>query len=300
MKGIVYSVIVMVILTPIIISSITYLGSVRTYGEEITVKIRGNEFSNFANSISYDLPRIVDITGKTAITAAVNYVDINGSGIDNSELRLKELVLQETIYSQKSPSMNTSPILTWINRTISKGRDYGFESNIRIESLEIRQYDSFNIAFDITLTVNITDRTGKMEINRRFNRTVLVSIEGFDDPLYTLETNGYIKRKIKRNNLTIYGISTADYAIQHRFYMACTDGPEFLDRLEGKFTPSEKGIETFVDLSDLSIVGIPVNTGESIIDHQYFDLVPDPGNIIAGSSYSWFKLDDEHRSLYGL
>ena len=134
-------------------------------------------------------------------------------------------------------------------------------------------------------------------------------LEGLEDPLYMLSTNGFVKRTIQKANLTVYGSWAVDQTITSERYMATDDGPSFLDRMEGRTTNQEKysgmspeviGLESFVNLQQISQVGIPVRENQSNIDHQYFNESTFTGCMVLNTSYPWFKLDSFHNATYGV
>ena len=117
----------------------------------------------------------------------------------------------------------------------------------------------------------------------------------------------YLSRIIKKANETIYGVEKFDEAVANQFYMASDDGPSFLDRLEGSLSISPKyqtgsqiGIESIVDLSELSAVGLSIKPSQSDIDYLYFDSATHSGYPVNDSSYSWLRIDSDHANTYGL
>ncbi len=66
------------------------------------------------------------------------------------------------------------------------------------------------------------------------------------------------------------------------------------------------GLETFVDLAELSAFGITVKTDQSVVDHLYFQNTTHVGYQVRGITEDWFRIDKEldggvaHSRTYGV
>ncbi len=307
MKGIFYSAIVMMLLAPIILYIIFYLGVSETQLEEVYTKIKGDRIAGYATSIEQDLPRALEITSKVAIGTAISYIDMNGIPLDNADERIIEVMENGTIYGSEFELFESDSIKDWIAAIEEKGHLYGFETNISTLSLEIKPYDSFNVLLSALISVNITDNRD-MEIYRIYNESIVVSIEGFEDPLYSLNTNGLLKRKFAQAGMMIDGVTELDTAISNGLYMNSADGPSFFDRLEGRLETSTKyssmatnqiGVETIVYLPDLSAAGLPIKPEQISIDYIYFNST-NIGYPVNNTIHSWLRLGDEHADIYNV
>ena len=68
--------------------------------------------------------------------------------------------------------------------------------------------------------------------------------------------------------------------------------------LEGDLSANENGIESLVYLPELSTQGISIKS-KSVVDYIYFSTNNPPSQTVIGMP-SWFRLDDEHLSVYGI
>ncbi|MCX6818781.1 MAG: hypothetical protein NT129_02150 [Candidatus Aenigmarchaeota archaeon] len=306
MRGVFYSAIVMMLIAPIVMYIILYMDVAETNLNEISTKIKGDKMADYARSIDQDLPRMLEISSKRSIGSAISYIDMNGEPLDNADERLREMIMNSTIYGSGFGLLGTGSIKNWAEAIETNGRSYGFNTTITVLDINVTPYDSFNILLSATIYVNISDNKG-MEVNRKYNQKIIISVEGFEDPLYGLETNGLIKRKFVRS--LINDLSSLDTAVGNWLYINSTNGASFLDRLEGRLTTSDKyramttkqiGLETIVYLPDLSSLGLTIKSGQSDVDYLYFDSVGHVGYPVNNSGYSWLKLDDEHADIYGV
>lgn len=122
------------------------------------------------------------------------------------------------------------------------------------------------------------------------------------------ETKIYLDATTKKvwdlSNLTSDVKMTSDVKNGY-YYHNSNGGASFLDRLEGNVTLSPKyqyGLETFVNLTEISGAGIPAKTANSVIDHKYWTDVA--GNQIRNGNYdnlfSWFRIDSSSANDYGI
>ncbi len=98
-------------------------------------------------------------------------------------------------------------------------------------------------------------------------------------------------------NLTLF--------VKNKYYESSTNGPSFLDRLEGRLSLSSKygyGLESFVNLDELSSAGLGVNYQYSCVDYLYWSSTS--GSSIRNGNYdnifSWLKIDSNHANIYGV
>lgn len=308
-RGIVYSLITLLLVVPLLLYMISYLDSAGSRDELISLKIRGIEISNFANSVSQDVPRIFRITSKRALISAINEIDINGTPLLDAQANIVELMLNSSINNKSSPFMNASSLKEWASRMENQSNNYGFKTNITFLYVNVTPYDSFNLEFSMRLFVNSTDYDGIVSIVRTYNETFILSLEGMEDVLYPLNTGGFVRRLIRKANFTVFGASAVDDAITLERYTSTQEGGSFLDRMEGKNYLQKKyadqsslqiGLESFVNLQEIASRGLPIKENQTNIDHLYFNSSTFNGCLVTASNYSWLKLDYPHNETYGV
>ncbi|MFH1107321.1 MAG: hypothetical protein V1787_05495 [Candidatus Micrarchaeota archaeon] len=309
MRGLVYSVITLLLLVPVFMFLAAYLQMEQSKDEATVLKIRGDEIGNYAESIALDVPRILDMTSKRALIAALNYIDVNGTTLDDAKLRVEELMLNRTIYGSNSSFMTSSSLSDWAERMEAIGLLYALQTNVSVLWLDVLPHDSFALNISLRIGVNITDAIGSVRIRRVYEEYELLPLEGFEDPLYPLNTNGFIKRTIAEADGTVSGPAAVDNATLNKWYMPSEDGPSFLDRMEGRVFLSQRyadmspytiGLEGFVSLPEISAAGITVDTNKTVVDHLYFNSTHYDAWPVEDSALGWMKLDDAHAALYGV
>ncbi|MCX8178828.1 MAG: hypothetical protein N3D75_03295 [Candidatus Aenigmarchaeota archaeon] len=206
-KGILFGFMLVVIslslITLLIIQkNISYKNYQRSY-----IESRIHDMNNLYESIVFDLSKAVDIITKRAISTAVSEIITTGQPIENPNEKLKELVFFGTINGQEKQLMQNSTIQDWISRINFVGDQKNYNISVSFNEFEIMPYDSFNLNVKGTISLNITDKNNIASIKRFYNFSEKVSIEGFEDPLYVLSTEGKATKIIKKtkyqNNYTI-------------------------------------------------------------------------------------------------
>jgi hypothetical protein len=400
MKGILYS-IMAVLLTLPLISLILYYSVPKT--ENIDISIRASELRYLVDSIEKDLKRFLEISGKRTLISAVSYVIMNGTGLDNAELRLREMIENGTLYGEVAALVDKSNLNLWEQNITTASQKSGFNVEFRTVDINITQNSSFDVLFEVMILMNVSDGTAKMGVLRNISASVEVPIEGLEDPLFPLMTYGRVTRVIrasnfsKRTNFLVQGTnstgSVSGYAfvklssqvqagdadpsrilvtdtitgiesiaslfggvvsesdtiipdtftgvaitgatnamqiiengtkiyldegtkkvwdlgnltldIKNGYYHPSNYSASFLDRLEGNISLSTKykyGIETFVNLEDLTTADIDINSYASCLDYEYWGNIY--GYTVRNGDYdpvfNWFKISQDSAIIYGI
>jgi len=192
MKGILFSYILLTIALTVVAIIAIQKSLVYFYGEKLAIETRINAMNNFYDTIVEDAPKALDIISKRAISSAVSYVFTNGVGLDQADLRLKELILNGTLNETEEALMKDSTFTVWIRKMEEIGDLNGFKTNITAKKFEVKAYDSFNILIETELQINITDEQGTASLRRNETVNQITSIESFEDPTYPLNTFGKV------------------------------------------------------------------------------------------------------------
>ncbi|MFH1473952.1 MAG: hypothetical protein ABIE55_03595 [Candidatus Aenigmatarchaeota archaeon] len=227
MKGIFYSIMTALMLIPILSLLLFYSENIQT--GNIDVEIRANELDYFTESIERDLTRFVEINGKRSLISAVSKIVVNGTGLDNSQLRLKEMVENGTLYGESAPLVDTSNLQTWKSKIVEIAGRSGFNVDFQNIQIHINQSDSFNLLFNVNVSINVSDKIEIMGILKNITASALVSIEGVEDPTFPLNTYGRVVRFIRASNSSEYtnylveGTNSSGYASGDAFVINSSD-----------------------------------------------------------------------------
>lgn len=197
-KGIMFS-ITLFFLAVTLIGLIAIQRSLISYRRErIYIEMRIKNMNNMYDSLIRDAGSTLDTSLRRAMSAAFSNVSSPpGIGLPKANETLKELVWDGTLDGVAEDLMENATFPYWIGKIEQVGVLKGFYINITLYTLEIKPYDSFNLLAEAKMDVNITDMQGVAALNRSTLVRKLVSIEGLEDPLYPLNTEGSMTNTIE-------------------------------------------------------------------------------------------------------
>ncbi len=190
MKAIFFSTIIVLTALTLVTFIAIQKSLISFYGEKIAVETRVNSMNNFYEGITTDAGKALDIISTRAMSAAISNVIVNGIGLTEANATIKELSLNGSMNGVQEPLMESATFTDWMRKIEEIGILNGFYTNITIQNLEVKPYDSFNILVVAWLGINLTDSQGVASIERNVSINQVVSIEGLEDPTYPLHTNG--------------------------------------------------------------------------------------------------------------
>lgn len=202
-KGIFYSILTIVILLPLIALSSTYSESLRGYGTDIGSNVRMKSGLYFLNSINDDFDRAVDIIGRRSMTACINKVVIDGEGLESAESSILELFENNSLDGVPSEIVDYN-IYDWMNKSDAIVLKRGFVLEREITSVSVSMEDPWNVMFTLEMSMKLRDKENLFSYEKNETKRIPVSIEGLEDPIYILGTDGKMTRKIYKfeGNLT--------------------------------------------------------------------------------------------------
>lgn len=261
---------------------------------------RVETMNSFLHGLEENLERQLYITGFRIIFLAETQIVANGSYIDVDSF-FDEAFFNGTVNGQENNTFLTGvtydDILLSINEKAQK-----INVNISLENtvITVDQSDPWFVDFTMTSDFVMRDSEGLANWSKVQTISAQIPIVGFEDPFYTLNTNAKVSRKINRTEFEGNYVSGSDvsnlYAhVANGYFAANPAAPSFLHRLEGNFSADEYGIESFVNIAQLSSQGISTKT-KSTIDYIYFS-GSDPIYYSVPSMQAWFLIDDESNHL---
>lgn len=280
---------------------ITY-GIYNEFKERSSEQKRVKTLDSFLKATEADLSRQTYIMGFRAIFIIESAISASGSYSSNVNAQVNEIIQNGTLKEVPQPLMvgATLPEITALAN--EKASKLNAELTLSQPTIQVFQRDPWQVIVQINTTLVLNDKNDKANWTIRESIETPLRVENFEDPLYLVSTNGLVTHKIIRTpyeNFTQGADVTnlIDHAT-NSYYTATSLAPSFIQRLEGNLTPSENGIESLVNLQELSGAGITVQD-KSVVDHLYFSPQNPSAYRIQGMP-SWFKIDDAHLQLYGV
>ncbi|MBI5133615.1 MAG: hypothetical protein HZA83_02780 [Thaumarchaeota archaeon] len=190
MKGVMFSVAMLLVIIPIITVILLHSLVVSEQKKQLMVSIRISEMNELYSSIVRDFEKSSEVIVPRAVSSAISYVVTNGIGLDQADTRLRELVMNGTLYSLPESLMENNTFPVWVEKIKVVASQRGFTTSVVIQDLEIKPYDSWDIAVVANLTVNITEQNNTASLQRNVTIRKAVSILGFEDPIFPLNSMG--------------------------------------------------------------------------------------------------------------
>jgi len=207
-KGIIYSLLTLLLLTPSIILMIMYFSSARIEGENLSNKIRADDLNSFQKSLLEDLSRSLKISTQRAILYADELIATTGKPLSDSSKNISEMVLYGTLDNKPVPSLlgsggsTCNTVSCWKENYTTIAKQVGFDLSVDIVSVSIKPYDSWNLNSSAEIKISLNDTGTNSSISHTVTQSSKVPITGFEDPLYIIETNGKVSRLIKKPTTT--------------------------------------------------------------------------------------------------
>ena len=321
-KGVIFTLVSILIVTVLVLSF-----SSQSY---VTLKDRVpviNSRFNIANNYVIDLKdsyleRALYANSVRSLFAIVIYVNNTDYLADDEQLNtvFKEILINGTINGENVDSVlgmdvlhgrnfterllsieNASYNLLRINTTFDKNYD-----GMGVTIFQSNQTGPFRVG--VNLTINFTVDAGIFVWNSTDVITTTFSLQGFEDPLYFMNTPGReISNRVFESNFTNWNATNLYYHIANNTYKSEPSAPSYLSRLYNDFTASECcGIESAVNPRRL---GISADEPKTFIDWCFWGGSCGPGDgsaiwyiddVSSGSPYgpdfTFFKLDTYHIS----
>jgi len=203
-KGIIYSLLTLLLLTPSIILMIMYFNSARIEGQNLSNKVRADDLNSFHKSLLEDLSRSLKISTQRAILHADELIATTGRPLSDSSKNISEMVLNGTLDGVDVPSLKglggstCNTVLCWKDNYTTIAKQAGFDFSVEVVSVSINPYDSWNLNSSAEIKIFLKDTETNSSINHTVTQSSKVPITGFEDPLYLIETNGKVTRFIKK------------------------------------------------------------------------------------------------------
>lgn len=273
-----------------------------TIHERDVIKTRVSTMDNFMSSIEKNLERQMYISGFRIIFLAENHITSTGNYI-NVDSFFNEAFFNGSVGGVSNNSIlngaTYSDLIDSLNQKASK-----INVNITMNNsfINISQNSPWFVNFTMTSDFVMQDRENLAKWDKEQVISALIPVEGFEDPLFTVNSYAKISRKIARtpyegnyaDELTGNVTNLLDH-VNRGYYASNPNAPNFLQRLEGNLNPDSNGIESFVNIPELSSQGISTQE-KTDIDYIYFS-TSNPAYFGVSGMPSWFKIDNQSNHL---
>ena len=272
------------------------------------IETRVDTMDKFLSDVEQDMERGAYIAGFRTLIALEDHIVSTGEYLTDLEGDFNELFFNGTLNGVNSSIMVNNTFDDWVDKIKDEADKIDILVNFSINNVNLSQDNPWDVRVNMALEISVIDKADTSQWNRERLIISRIEINGFEDPIYRLETNGVIEHRVEKTNFS-YFANGADISnlLSHTYdgyYASFSGAPSYLMRLEGNFGSSEYGIESLVDVGDLNSRGVS-SRDKSIVDYIYFGS-QNPVKYHVSGAPSWFKLDNEsnmhgnqsHHGLY--
>jgi hypothetical protein len=306
------------ILMVLIVGTVFFSFSKRDAHQSFTsTESRVHSMEGFLDDVGRDSERAAYIAGFRSLIAmeqevATTGLPFNGSnGVSNltPDTAFMESFVNGSINGKHYVIMDNSTFSEYLLKVQDNAQRQGFICNISVENITLWQTDPWHLRVNYTLSFKLYDvsRLASWNTNRTFIGKI--PITDIRDPLFTMRTFNRVQQTIRPNLYPLFvntsaGINnTRGLAMQYNesLYVAAGRGPSILMRFSNNLSDSIYGIESFVDIGELSAQNIVVNSDASSVDYLYFKNIPAVACGVNNGSNSMidaFKIDAAHIAVY--
>jgi len=269
--------------------------------EDGNIKNRVDTVNSFVYSMKEDLRRQLYTSGYRAVFIAEDNISRTGEYISDFESFMKGAMINGTGTKNASDIMEGAKISD-IKENIKN--DAG-KMNINVSFLDtsigISQDSPWNLKTTMNFSYIIKDQSDIATWEGNESVSAKIEVTSFEDPVYTIETGGMYFRRINKtlyegNYTTGTDVSNLEEHVERGYYAANNNSPNFISRFEGNFSADETGIESFVNIPELSSQNMDTKD-KTAIDYIYFS-TNDPAYYIISGLPDWVKIDNNHLTKY--
>ncbi len=297
-RGIFFTTFVILVLTLFFITYTFYTSA----NDRKTIHDRIVTMNSFVFSLEKDMSRQLFISSYRALLSIESEITETGLYMPNVKESIKEALNNGTVNSKIANLMDGYLLTDWHLRVSNLGSTLNLQVNYTIENITITQNSPWELNINMAINLSIKDKNNLASWEKLEDIQTKINIEGLEDPLYLLNTNGLVTNKIKKTPFIIFAqgnnISNLNSHLENSYYISSQSAPSFLDRLEGKTNSNENGIESLVNLNKLAEQNIQLKD-KSVVDYIYFSAQNPTSYKIQGMP-QWFKIDDSHLETYQL
>lgn len=271
------------------------------------VEMRVISMNDFIKDLERDTERGLYISSYRSFLALESYIITNGTFIPDVSSYFTEALFNGTVHNSSSYFMSQSTLPLWVDKIKDEAGSFNINLDIKIGNISISQKDPWHVFVGVNFSYTINDSSGIASWDRKRYIETQLSIIGFEDPLYIIYSYGRMSNTINITPYSIYAyqingewnVSNLLSFIDNSYYQSNPSAPSYLMRLSNELGPSPYGIESMVDLVELSQQGLDINDHSSIIDYHYWDDLSD-GEYRINFTPQWVKIDSLSLAFYNL
>jgi len=288
-----------------LLALIIFIGSISyqyKYSDKASItEVRVDTMNSFVKNIDGDLARASYIASFRSLVSIQEFISTKGIFIENLSSAFKELFLNGTLNGTNVSFMENNTFGYWSQKIEEESNKIGINMNVSAKNVSIFQQDPWRVAVDVNVSIYFYNAMFNVSWSKNKTVSIYVDIVGFEDPFYTIYTNGNVIKNIRRtpyegNYTHQLDVTNLEVHVNETYYAAFTGAPSFLMRLQNDTSASQYGIESLVDKSKVDAYHScdDGTAAKSSVDYLYWSCSPISAYEISGMSIKFpnFRIDN--------
>ena len=297
-KGLAYTIIA-IVLVVVSVAVFSSRESFKLRDETYIEEVRIQTMNEFVKDVQKDLTRGMKISSHRALLAILAHETSSGVFVQDSKASFAEAFFNGTVNGSIMDIMKNASFTNWTQRIKMQAEKIGIGIGLEAISLSVEHVSPWDISINASVIINVSDSKGAASWKIAKNLSTELSIRDFEDPLYIIKTRGRVPNVVKETDVGFSSLENLKRHINRSFYIASAAAPSYLMRLEGNLGASEFGIESIVNINEITQQDLEV-FARSNVDYIYFGSQSHTNCIVnetLSSEYSWFRLDSGSEPL---
>lgn len=233
--------------------------------------------NDFVSSFNQDLERALSIAAFRSMVALEEHIVARGEFLNDTEAHFVEVVETGMINGSSYSIIENSSLKEYIRKINFVADDLGLMINVSVNDIVLGQADPWNLDVSINASVLIIEKSGLVYWNYSRLYASVVPIENLRDPLYSVNTRSRVSNTIRQFNETLVdegNVSGLVSFLEGSYYIASASAPSFIQRFSNNLSPNIYGIESVVNVLDISDQNLDTYPERVKIDYIYFNDLP--------------------------
>src|SRR3989338_1262916 len=203
-------------LTIVIIVTYSAYTSYKLSGRMDVIQTRIETVNFFIKDVEGDINNGVFIAGFRTLLSLNQFIANNGTFLDDVNEGFKESFLYGTIDNQPLSLMKDTTFTDWANKISAEANKVDILFNFKINEVILNQSDPWGVDVGLDISLDIKDKRNTSYWIRNRYLVNRISIIGFEDPLYVVNSKGRVTSTITPTNITQFVVNgKADNLMDH-------------------------------------------------------------------------------------
>jgi hypothetical protein len=190
----VYSLIAILLSIPVMLFIAYYVTESQNIRYSSLERVLADQLHEVEKGIENDFEQAMSISGKRAFLAATNHVIKEGEPLDDAAMRMEELMANGTLYGEYVFVMENNTIQDWIDKI--EALELGFNVDLSYSNPVVTNLDGLDTKLTAVLDINVSDYSDIGKISKRLVKEATISLKGIEDPIFPVNTLGFVSRSI--------------------------------------------------------------------------------------------------------